>query len=57
MDNPIINPHATITMPSTSGAKGGSSSVSGLKGIIPKMSTKVTNNEKTLLLSSDDEFQ
>ena len=26
------------------------------KGIIPKMS-KVTNTEKTLLLSSDDEFQ
>jgi hypothetical protein len=45
--NPIINPQAKISAPGTSGTS---------KGIIPKMS-KVTNNEKTLLLSSDDEFQ
>ena len=30
--------------------------VGAAKGILPKMS-KVTNTEKTLLLSSDDEFQ
>jgi hypothetical protein len=48
---PIINPQATVTIPSTSGGSGLA------KSIIPKLSTKVTNNEKTLLLSSDDEFQ
>jgi len=44
------NPQTSIVMP------GAGASGAGLRGVIPKMS-KVTNNEKTLLLSSDDEFQ
>jgi len=56
---PAANGGGAATQAPSNGAVAAATAAAtgAVKSAMPKMSTKVTNNEKTLLLSSDDEFQ